>query len=156
MKIRITDGILFLLGLLFPLGGVLGFISIEKGLIIGGMHSSVLIFSTLAKQFERRIFSGLTYFCFIVGVLALIDEAGILYEGYTAYSPWKFYFMYGGIGAIIAFLFNFKGYAITGALLAYWIPLNANLLFNGKSLDSSGIIHGINHFYAEVVVDPLW
>jgi hypothetical protein len=144
---KVVDIFILALGIIFPICSFLGYLSWEKGLIIGGFHSIIVITALLAKKLKKRIMSFIAYFVFVMGVYVLIDESGILYEGYTGYAPLTFYLKYACIGAVIGFIFKFRAYAISGALLGFWAGIFLESLF-GKSITFDALLSGIAANYA--------
>lgn len=126
-----VDIFLMILGIIFPIVGLLGIINFKVALLIFILHTGALFFSTRAKANRRRIYSGVAYAFFVTGfsLLMLYGEGGEFFPLYQ-------YFLIGIGVAVIPLIFRFRTYAITGGVLGYWLALLFGTLNNRTEFTS--------------------
>lgn len=125
------DVLLVVLSCLFPIAGVIKQFPLTLSLVVGGLLFFISLGSYFAKRTNLRVFSWIAYAVFITFLLLLRNP-------YITTSSLLENVKISACIAVIPFLFRFRTYAITIALLGLW----ASLLWDVKQ---AGSLEALQH-----------
>ncbi|WP_100402784.1 DUF3959 family protein [Bacillus sp. FJAT-42315] len=136
------DVLLMVLSCLFPVAGVMKYMSLELSLFIGGLLFLTSVGSYYAKRWHSRIFSWIAYTGFVTFLLAIWDQYATMIS-ITANVK------IAACVAIIPLAFRFRTYAITTGLLGLW----AILLWDIKEMQSLAVLQRVMNVFK---TEPLY
>lgn len=134
---RKLDVLLMILSFLFPIVGILGQISLQLSLFIGGLLFCTSLGSYYTKKTNSRIFSWITYTIFITFLLMIRDQ-------YATTSSLLAHAKIAACVAIIPLVFRFRTYAITVGLLSLW----GMLLWDIKEIQSLTVLQRMMNLFS--------
>ncbi|MGM7634974.1 DUF3959 family protein [Bacillus sp. Hm123] len=136
------DVLLMVLSCLFPVAGVMKYMSLELSLFMGGLLFLTSVGSYYAKRWHSRIFSWIAYTAFITFLLAI-------WEQYATMSSIVANVKIAACVAIIPLVLRFRTYAITTGLLGLW----GILLWDIKEMQSLAVLPRIMNVFK---TEPLY
>ncbi|MDG4657071.1 DUF3959 family protein [Ectobacillus antri] len=110
---KLFDILLILLSFLLPIAGYIKQFPMTLSIFIGGLLFVTSIGSYMTKRTSSRFWSWITYSAFVTNIFVLRDT-------FVTVDTLISHAKIAACVAIISFVFKFRTYAVTGALLGLW------------------------------------